>query len=37
MKILVACEYSGIVRSAFQDKGHDVWSCDLDKSDDNSS
>lgn len=36
MKVLVACEYSGIVRSAFAKKGHDVWSCDLDPSDDNS-
>lgn len=29
MKILVACEYSGIVRDAFIAKGHDAWSCDL--------
>lgn len=29
MKILVACEYSGIVREAFKAKGHDVTSCDL--------
>ena len=29
MKILIACEYSGIVREAFKKKGHDVWSCDL--------
>lgn len=29
MKILIACEFSGIVRNAFLDKGHDVWSCDL--------
>lgn len=29
MKVLVACEYSGIVRSAFAAKGHDAWSCDL--------
>lgn len=29
MKVLVACEYSGIVRDAFLDKGHDAWSCDL--------
>ena len=29
MRVLVACEYSGIVREAFQAKGHDVWSCDL--------
>jgi hypothetical protein len=29
MKILVACEFSGIVREAFAAKGHDAWSCDL--------
>jgi len=29
MKILVACEYSGIVRDAFTAKGHDAWSCDI--------
>lgn len=29
MKVLVACEYSGIVREAFKSKGHDAWSCDL--------
>lgn len=29
LKILVACEYSGIVRDAFAAKGHDAWSCDL--------
>lgn len=29
MKILIACEFSGIVREAFKSKGHDVWSCDL--------
>jgi hypothetical protein len=29
MKILVACESSGIVRDSFKAKGHDVWSCDL--------
>lgn len=29
MKILVACEYSGIVRNAFAEKGHDAVSCDL--------
>lgn len=28
-KILVACEFSGIVRRAFRDAGHDAWSCDL--------
>lgn len=29
MKILIACEFSGIVRDAFKAKGHDVMSCDL--------
>ena len=29
MKVLVACEFSGIVREAFRSKGHDAWSCDL--------
>jgi hypothetical protein len=29
MKVLVACEFSGVVRDAFRVKGHDAWSCDL--------
>lgn len=29
MRVLVACEYSGIVRDAFIAAGHDAWSCDL--------
>lgn len=29
MKVLVACEYSGIVRDAFTRAGHDALSCDL--------
>ena len=29
MKVLVACEYSGVVREAFAKRGHDAWSCDL--------
>lgn len=29
MKILIACEFSGIVREAFNKRGHDAWSCDL--------
>ena len=29
MRVLVACEYSGIVRDAFAEKGHDAWSCDI--------
>jgi len=29
MKILIACEYSGIVRDAFIEQGHHAMSCDL--------
>ncbi|HDY68746.1 hypothetical protein LCGC14_1644260 [marine sediment metagenome] len=29
MKILIACEFSGIVREEFRKRGHDAWSCDL--------
>lgn len=29
MRILVACEFSGVVRDAFRARGHDAWSCDL--------
>ena len=29
MRVLVACEYSGIVRNAFAKLGHDAWSCDI--------
>jgi hypothetical protein len=29
MRILIACEYSGVVRDAFIAKGHDAMSCDL--------
>lgn len=29
MRVLVGCEFSGIVRDAFKAKGHDAWSCDL--------
>lgn len=29
MKVLVACEFSGVVRDAFRQRGHDAWSCDL--------
>lgn len=31
MKVLVACEYSGTVRNAFLDKGHDAYSCDFEQ------
>lgn len=29
MRVLVACECSGVVRDAFAARGHDAWSCDL--------
>jgi hypothetical protein len=29
MRILVGCEFSGIVREAFAALGHEAWSCDL--------
>jgi hypothetical protein len=29
VRVLVACEFSGIVREAFRVRGHDAWSCDL--------
>ena len=29
MKVLIACEFSGVVRDAFRARGHDAWSCDL--------
>jgi len=29
MRVLVACEFSGTVRRAFRDVGHEAWSCDL--------
>ncbi len=29
MRVLVGCEFSGIVPEAFKAKGHDAWSCDL--------
>ncbi len=36
MRVLVGCEYSGRVRQAFRDIGHDAWSCDLLPSEDDS-
>ncbi len=36
MKVLVACEFSGIVRKAFRKRGFDAWSCDLLPAEDNS-
>lgn len=32
MRVLVACEFSGVVRDAFIACGHDAWSCDLEPS-----
>jgi hypothetical protein len=29
MRVLVACEYSGVVRDSFRKLGHDAWSCDI--------
>ena len=29
MKVLIACEYSGVVRSAFRTLGHNAYSCDI--------
>jgi hypothetical protein len=29
MRVLIACEYSGTVRDAFIERGHDAMSCDL--------
>lgn len=36
MKVLIACEFSGVVRRAFRAIGHDAYSCDLLPSEDNS-
>lgn len=33
MKVLVACERSGVVRDSFRKLGHDAWSCDLEETD----
>lgn len=29
MRVLIACEFSGVVRDAFLARGHEAWSCDL--------
>ena len=36
MNVLIACEYSGVVRTAFRKRGHNAWSCDLLPNEDNS-
>lgn len=33
MRVLVGCEFSGVVRNAFRKRGHDAWSCDLSPTD----
>lgn len=34
MRVLIACECSGIVRQEFIARGHDAWSCDIKPSED---
>jgi hypothetical protein len=29
LRVLIACEFSGVVRRAFRAEGHDAWSCDI--------
>lgn len=29
LRVLIGCEYTGVVRRAFSAAGHDAWSCDL--------
>jgi site-specific DNA-cytosine methylase len=36
VRVLVACEYSGAVRRAFRELGHDAYSCDLLSAEDDS-
>lgn len=36
MRVLVACEFSGVVRQAFRKRGHEAFSCDILSSEDNS-
>lgn len=31
MRILIACEFSGLVREAFTSLGHETWSCDMEE------
>jgi hypothetical protein len=35
-RVLIACEFSGVVRNAFRERGHDAWSCDILPAEDNS-
>jgi len=36
VRVLVGCEFSGVVRSAFRARGHDAYSCDILPSEDDS-
>ncbi len=36
MRVLIGCEFSGIVREAFRARGHAAWSCDLAPAEDDS-
>src|SRR5438045_132785 len=36
LRVLVACERSGVVRRAFRERGHHAVSCDLEPADDGS-
>jgi len=37
LKVLIACECSGIIREAFRKKGHDAYSCDIKPDENNKS
>tara|TARA_R110002110_G_scaffold412154_1_gene637821 strand:+ start:611 stop:1201 length:591 start_codon:yes stop_codon:yes gene_type:complete len=37
LKVLIACECSGIIRDAFRKKGHDTYSCDIKPDENNKS
>lgn len=36
LRVLIGCEFSGVVRRAFRDRGHEAFSCDLLPAEDNS-
>lgn len=36
LRVLIACETSGVARRAFAARGHDVWSCDIEPAEDGS-
>jgi hypothetical protein len=35
-RVLIGCERSGVLRRAFEARGYDAWSCDIEPADDNS-